>query len=173
MNDLYREWMLAHYDQFVLGEVDGSQLEKTRDAVAHDFLAALDRGDLPVEAPDLDYARSLFRSIIEPERQKRRGSFKKNAEYLLDALRNPEEGIHVAPFLDTVYPMGTADGRDKALRYWTEQDLIDASMERYRNAAAAMEAAKQYDDVSQELIAAMHGRRAKTVGDCFAAALTP
>lgn len=173
MNDQYREWFLAHYDQHVLAEVDGSQLEKTRDAVAHDFLDALERGDLPTEQPDMDYARSLFKSIIEPERQKRRGSFKKNAEYLLDALRNPEEGIHVEPFLDTVYPMGTVDGRDKALRYWTEQDLIESSMERYRNAAAAMEAAKQYDDVSQELIAAMHGRRAKTVGECFADVLTP
>lgn len=173
MNDTYREWFLAHYDSHVLAEVDGSQLEKTRDAVAHAFLDALASGDLPTETPDMDYARSLFRSIIEPERTKRRGSFKKNAEYLLDALRNPEEGIHVEPFLDTVYPMGTVDGRDKALRYWTEQDLIEASMERYRNVAAAQAAAREYDEVSQELIAAMHGRRAKTVGDCFAAVLTP
>ena len=173
MNDTYREWFLRHYDRHVLAEVDGSQLEKTRDTVARDFLVALDRGDLPVETPDLDYARALFRSIVEPERQKRRGSFRKNAEYLLDALRNPEEGIHVEPFLDTVYPMGTVDGRDKALRYWTEQDLIESSMERYRNAAAAMEAAKQYDDVSQELIAAMHGRHAKTVGDVFATVPAP
>lgn len=167
MNNTYRNWFLANYDQYVLAEVDGSQIGKTSDALAHRFLDALDSGDLPTESPDMDYARSLFRSIVEPERQKRRGSFKKNAEYLLDALRNPDEGIHVEPFLDVVYPMGTADGRDKALRYWTEQDLIESSMERYRNAAAAMESAKQYDDISQELIAAMHGRSAKTVGQVF------
>lgn len=168
MSDTYREWFLSRYNEYVLGEIDGSQLEKTRDTLAHEFLDALEAGDLPVDRPDMNYARSMFRSIVEPERQKRRGTFKKNAEYLLDALRNPEDGIHVEPFLDTVYPMGTSDGRDKAFRFWTEDDLITSSMERYRNAAAAVEAAKQYDEVSQELIAAMHGRRAVTVGQVFA-----
>lgn len=168
--DKYREWMIERYNAIVLSKTEGTTLTEVREEVAQDFLDALTLGSLPTIAPDLDYARSMFRSTVEPERDKRRTSFRKQAEYLLDAMRNPEDGIHVEPFLDVAYPLGTHDGRDKAMRHWTEMDLIESSMERYRNAAAAMQAAKEHDVIAQELIAAMRGRSAAMLGDCFVAA---
>lgn len=168
----YRDWIVEQYNSFVLGEVDGSTIEKSRDHLAHHMLDAIETGDLPPVSLDVEWARGVVGAALNPERQKRRGSFKKNAEYLLDALRNPDDGIHVEPFLDTVYPLGSHDGRDKAFRYWTEEDLISSTMERYRNAAAAVEAAKEYDEISQELIVAMRGRSAGTVGQIFEQAVT-
>lgn len=164
---LYRDWIVENYDAYVLSETDGATIERSRDHLAHNMLDAIEAGALPPVNPDVEWARSIIGAALTPERQKRRGSFKKNAEYLLDALRNPDDGIHVEPFLDTVYPLGSHDGRDKAFRYWTEEDLVASTIERYRNAAAAAEAAKEYDEVSHELIAAMRGRHVGTVGQIF------
>lgn len=167
MNDAYREWILARYDRHVSQQVEGVELGSARERVAKDFLIALDLGQVPSWTPDQATAMALFDKAVMPERDRRRASFKKNAEYLLDALRNPDDGVHVEPFLDTVYPLGSAKGRDKAFRYWTEDDLIASTIERYRNAAAAMQAAKEHDEVTSDLLDVLRVRGARMVGDCF------
>src|SRR5690625_796193 len=170
MSDQYKEWFIENYDEYVRSRTDGSELEKTRDALGHRFLDAIETGELAAPKPDMDFARNLFRSFVEPVRQTRRLSFRQQSEYLLDALQNPDDGIHIEPFLDRVYPLGSHDGRDKAFRYWTEDDFNYSVVERYRNAAAVMEAAKDFDDqVAQPWINTLRRSGVVMVEECFRA----
>lgn len=160
-------WIIEHYEEYVRNQLDGSDLEKTREALGHVVLDGVQTGEIEGPKPNLDWAIGLVNSAITPHRTKRRQSFIKNSEYLLDALQNPDEGIHIEPFLDRVFPLGSHDGRDKAFRYWTEEDLNASVIERYRNAAAVMEAAKEHDQVAQEWIASMRRYEAVIIEDVF------
>lgn len=159
-------WIIEQYEEYVRNLPDGSDLEKTREALGHAVLDGVQTGEITGPKPNLDWAVGLVNSAIAPHRTKRRNSFKKNSEYLLDALQNPDEGIHIAPFLDRVFPLGSHDGRDKAFRYWTEDDLNSSVIERYRN-AAVMEAAKEHDLVVQEWISSMRRYDAVIIEDVF------
>lgn len=170
MKDQHREWIVDKYREIVRGEVDGIELAKTVDIGSHAYLDAIANGDLTPATPDMDYARSMFRAAIAPERTKSRASLKKNVEYLLDALRNPDEGIHVEPFLDEVYPLGSHDGRDKALRHWSDADWTDSTIERYSNAAAVTRAAEEHAEIAREARTVMRTRNVLTFGQVFDAA---
>src|SRR5699024_519690 len=160
-------WIIEHYEEYVRNQLDGSDLEKTREALGHVVLEGVQTGEIEGPKPNLDWAIGLVNSAITPHRTKRRQSFIKNSEYLLDALQNPDEGIHIEPFLDRVFPLGSHDGRDKAFRYWTEEDLNASVIERYGNAAAVMEAAKEHEQVAQEWIASMRRYEAVIIEDVF------
>lgn len=160
-------WIIEKYDEYVRSQPDGSDLEKTREALGHIVLDGVQTGEVSGPTANLDWAVSIVNAAISPHRTKRRQSFIKNSEYLLDALNNPDEGIHIEPFLDRVFPLGSHDGRDKAFRYWTEEDLNSSVIERYRNAAAVMEAAKEHDQVAQEWIASMRRYDAVIIEDVF------
>lgn len=169
MTDERTEWIVNSYESYILGTPEGSSLEETSDQLAANLLRAIMSGE--VERPDLDidWAKREVRTAIAPVRTKRRQSIKKDMEYLRDALLNPDEGVYVEPFLDNVYPIGSHDGRDKAFRYWTTEDLNASVIERYRNAAAVAEAAKHYDEEVQEWLRMLSSRNARMINDMFQA----
>lgn len=163
-------WLVDKYDTHVLGQVDGVSLEDSRNFLIEAVLDGVRTGEVPAPEATTEWASALVNSTINPIRTQRRASFKKNSEFLKDALRHPDDGIYVGPFLDIAYPLGTPDGRDMAFRWWTEETFNGARIEHYRGATAAAEAARQYDEDVTEWVSIMRHRGVAMVGDCFAPA---
>lgn len=164
-----REWFIETYDGFVSdSRDDGAALEKCRDAVATAYADAVESGTADRWTPDLvTEGRALFNQFIEPERERRRTSVKRSWRNLLDALSGETILGRDDPALALAYPIG--DGTDKTLFYWTAEDFQAATMERFRNAAAATEAAAEFDrEYASAFIAAMKRRNVAYFGALFA-----
>lgn len=117
---------------------------------------------------DAEASRAL-RTVTESARDQRRVTLKKELEFIIDALDNPITGAHLEPYLNLAYPLGTTDGSDKTLRYWTRDDFQMAITSRYRNAAVVTVSAKEFDDAAKALINRMETAGATTLGDLHGA----
>jgi hypothetical protein len=168
MTQIDREWFIRTYDAFIseAGE-DGVALEKSRDALATAYADAVESG-ADRWTPDLvSEGRALFNQFVAPERERRRTSVKKSWRSFLDALNGDTILGRDDPALAHAYPIG--DGSDKKLFFWTPEDFQTAAMERFRNAAAATEAAAEFDrEYSSVFITAMKRRSVPYFGALFA-----
>lgn len=167
----YADWFAEAYDRAIAAAgVDGLPLEKTRDTLANAYADAVESGDIERYQTDpFSEGKRLFDAYVSPVRDKRKRSMKKQCEYLVAALvGNPEEEANIDALLDVAFPVGRADGTDKALRYWSADDWATSRTERYRNAADAARAAQDYDiDVVEPVISAINRRGVRVTGDLF------
>lgn len=163
----YAAWIVAKYEETVRQHQDGLELEKSMDAVAHALLDAVETGDAPAPAATYDWAAKMTAAAVSVKRKRSRALIKKDVEYLLEAFADPENSIQIEPMLDHVFPLGSHDGRDKALRYWTVDDFTASAMERYRNAAAVAEAAREYEEVVSRAVERMKRAHAIYFGDAL------
>lgn len=163
-----KEWFIEQFDRFVsAASNDGSEVEKSRDALAHAYSDAVESGQAERWRDDLTTeGRVLFDRFVKPAREQRKSSMRRSAQELVDAL-NGETILGVQdPRLDQAYPLG--DGRDKTLRYWTAEDWRAATTERYRNAAAVTAAAKEFDEAADQITRALISHGVNTTGELFA-----
>ena len=162
------DWFEHAYDEIVSVERDGIEQDKLRDALARDYLDAVDRGE--VEPPSaMDHARAKADQYMRPIRRKRKASFRKDIEHLLDALN--DETILGAddPQLQQAVPVG--NGRDKKLAFWTAEDWMTAVNVRQQNVQRAAEAATELSELATAAISAMSSRNAAMFGDMYVGAV--
>lgn len=121
---------------------------------------------LEAEERDLDReATYRLDRVITPERERRSRSLKRNIELILDAIRNPDQGAFIEPWLDQPYLTGDQRGVDRILRHWRAADLQGVAFARYRNAANVMAEAREFDDRVRDLVSAMQAQGAIEIGD--------
>jgi len=162
-----RQWFIEQYDAIVKNSGDdGSEVDKTKDAVAHVYADGVETAEIERWATDLvAEGRALFDQMVKPERDRRRNEMRKSVEYLLDTLADGTIlGVN-DPKLDLSYAVG--DGRDKTLRLWTQDDWQSSTTARYRNAAQVTRAASTFDDGATKIIRAMQARDVRKTGDLF------
>ena len=169
-----KEWLeyaVESYDKHVAANAaEGVTVRASRDAFVDDYIARVNSGT-PRYRPDLDTeARTLWTRGVDPVRKGRRNSLTRVGRHLLDAL-NGDTILGVDdPLLDQACPLGTPDGRDKTLRHWTRPDWETARTERYRNAADATSAAREFDvDVAEQFITLLRRPNVRRTGDLFRA----
>jgi hypothetical protein len=161
------EWFVATYDD-VVRESAGDRMDhrKARDETIRRYIDGVRAGDIvPFDIDPSTAAGWIFDHTVKPARKARRSSMRKAAQTLLDVLAGDTTLDLNDPILDYAYMIG--DGSDKVLRYWAQEDWIDSAMERYRNAAAATQAAKDFDALSQGVVAAMKTRHSIFTGDMY------
>lgn len=163
MNDIeLRKLIVAEYDEAVLAASDGLTQSEVRDRIWQPVAEYLETADRDFEAE----AKRYIGSVLHNERQNRTNQLHREIEWLQDYWANPEDaGIGVEVLLDRAYPMGTAKGEDKALRFWTVEDLQNKIMGYYRTAADATESARRNDTVLSQLILEMQAHGALTIGE--------
>lgn len=160
-----KDWSIAIYDEIISERPDeGMLLEESRDAFAHKVADAILLGHIKRPGlSDLEMGRILFKRHIEPARSRRRQSMKRDMEYVLAWLTgDPEEEADMAAVCARAYMLG--NGSDKTLNYWTAEDFEAATIERYRNAAAATKAAADFDQLARQIINFLTERGAPMVG---------
>lgn len=111
----------------------------------------------------IDVQRTI-KDALDSTRHHRSNTLSATLETIISYVQapdSPDEGAQEA--LTHAYPLG--DGRDMTLAYWTVSDFLASLAVRYRNAVAAMEAAKQYDEQVSALAQLMRARGATTLGD--------
>ena len=148
------------YDFEVASHPDGAKLAETKAALVpavKEILANTER-NLDREAAD------AINRVINGERDSRSGRLRKDLEYFLDTMVDPENGCLIPdPILDLAFSLGT-DGTDKTLRNWTVEDLQNFTVTRYRVAAAATAAAAELDQIVARVIAVLRNTGATTIG---------
>ena len=149
-------WLIDIYDEFVASQPLGASVEDSREAVSRAYADAVASGAMPRWEEDLETeGRNLFNRLVMPIREQRKSAMVKRFEWVLDAIMDGSLLDEWDPTLGHAYPLG--DGRDKSLRLWSVEDLENASIERFRNAAAVTAAAAEFD------------KRAKTIADLMRA----
>ena len=169
MTDQLTEWLVATYDEVVTGEgADGATVEKARDAVAHAYADAVDRGEIDRVAVDVvAEGRDLFDRHIGRTRTRRRESIRKDMEYMLDALADETILGRHDPIFQQAYPLG--DGRDKVLGLWTQEDWLGAAAERNSNVVAAAAAAHSFEVMAKAIVDRLRDASAGLTIDLFGA----
>jgi hypothetical protein len=161
MRDVDPEWIVDLYDE---AGADGqaakySEIKEQIKPAVIEFLAEQER-DLDAEAG------LLIDAAVKPKRRQRRQSLKDQIEYILDNAI-PEDASYTDPLLNWMVPLGTSDGLDKQLRYWTAEDFRELVVTAYRTAAEQVAAAAALDAVLQKLIDEMIVRHAVIFGDLW------
>jgi hypothetical protein len=159
--------IVRRYDEEHRRHLGGFKPRELRDALQDEVEAQLTNVERDTKAE----AARFIADVTEKLRRKRRGSLKKNLEYLLEAFAESAE--YVDPMLDQAYPIGTPDGETKLLRYWTEADYTTSTQMSYRNAAETTAGARVWDGLAQAAIEAMRARGVDMFGDVFAIQAVP
>lgn len=163
------EYVVESYDKHVAANAaDGATMQASRDAFVENYIVQIDSGIPRYQTDVSTEGRTLFDHGVGPIRKGRRSSLTRVGRHLLDAL-NGDTILGVNdPVLDQAFPLGTSDGRDKTLRNWTQLDWVNARTERYRNAADATAAAREFDvEVADRFIAALERPNVRRTGDLF------
>lgn len=161
------QWFVEAYDRVVLGSADeGTEVEKSRDAVAHAYADAIESGAEERWRMDLvQEGRLLFDREVGNVRTRRRRGLKHDAEYIVDALSDGTILGADDPVLAQAYPLG--NGSDKTLGLWAVPDWLGAIRERYAGAEERMVAAREFAVPSQKVIEALAEREARTTWQLF------
>jgi hypothetical protein len=169
----YESWIVTTYDDAVaeVSEAGGIALADAENLVVARFVKAVRERKIPKpKQPTVEeIAHQLFRRYVPPQRTKRREHLPEDLDYILDALKNPDESAHIDPLLKLAVPLGTRDGQDRTLGLWTPENFAASSLTRYRNAAEVTAAAKEYDERAQLIIEKMQEKSAAFARDLFAA----
>lgn len=160
-------YIIDVYDKYVASEGDlGAAVETSRDAVAHQYASDVENG--VIERPEVDLVeegRRLFNQAVTRTRGGRREAFKKNVEYILDALADETILGPSDPIFSEPHPLG--DGRDKVLGLWTAEDWLGAVNERNSNAVAAAAAAHEFEVVARQVVDHLKKASARTTRQLF------
>ena len=121
------------------------------------------------EVDTYELADMLTKRRLDKVRPKRSRALRKELDYIGDYLVHPEDAAQsIDGMLGRAYPLGTTSGDDKTLALWTAADLRDLVIVRYRNAAAATEEAKAFDESAERIISAMTVRGINELGNLAA-----
>jgi hypothetical protein len=134
-------------------------MHEAKEAILPDVVGWLANQPRKIEVEAL----SIIDSSIDPERRRRRHSLKTQLDYVLDAALS-EDGAYVDPLLDLAYGLGTHEGLDRELRFWTVADLEGVVLTAYRKAAEATQAASALDQTVEKLVGEMSVRRISNLG---------
>lgn len=159
------EWFEHAYDQIVGDETAGIEQDKLRDALAHDYLYAVERGEIEPQSA-MDLARAKADQYMRPIRRRRKASFRKDIEHLLSALNDETILGSDDPRLQQAVPVG--NGVDKKLAFWTAEDWMTAVNVRQQNVQRAAEAATELSELATSAIREMTSRNAVMFGDLYA-----
>ena len=160
MNPQLKDSVVNLYDQYMNQAGGKLKYEDVREKLVPDMVNLLQQRDRDLETE----ARTLIKTALDSTRRTRSNSMRKSLEDILGHLSDPEEAaLSVQPIMECAFPLG--DGQDMTLKYWRIEDFFDSLVVRYREAAAATEAAKQYDEAVSALTALMRSTGARTVGD--------
>ena len=160
MNPYLKDSVVNLYDQYMNQAGGALKYEDVREKLVPDMVNLLQQRDRDLETE----ARTLIKTALDSTRRTRSNSMRKSLEDILGHLSDPEEAaLSVQPIMECAFPLG--DGQDMTLRYWKIEDFFDSRVVRYREAAAATEAAKQYDEQVSALAQLMRARGATTLGD--------
>jgi len=123
--------------------------------------SALARADVNID----ELADLLIKRRLDKVRPKRSRNLKRDLDYIWDYTVNPEDAAQgISALMGQAYPLGTSSGDDKTLALWTPQDFRDLVVVRYRNAAAATEEAKAFDESAERIVDAMRLADAAELG---------
>lgn len=146
------EWFRRKYAQRVLANGANSEpLREVRQWVVDQYVAGVASGRVArIVETDEQVARRVFGVAVDPGRDNAR-------QELLHALTDLYE-VHkggsllgdVDPMLDRVFPIGSSDGRDKALRYWTRDDFATARKVREINRDDVNRQTDDYLDIDEK-----------------------
>ena len=160
MNTYLKDSVVNLYDKYMNQAGGKLKYEDVREKLVPEVMAVLEERERNVETE----ARTLIKATLDSTRRNRSNNMRKSLEDILDYLADPEEAaLSVQPIMECAFPLG--DGQDMTLRYWKIEDFFDSRVVRYREAAAATEAAKQYDEQVSALAQLMRARGATTLGD--------
>lgn len=160
MNEFIHSAIVDLYDGAIAADPAGGKIAEAKSAIRDEVLSLVATTDRDIQREtDL-----LLDSVITMERARRSRSMKKQLDYFLDYLEDPESGATVDPILDLAFSLGDQWGVDKTLRNWTADDFQNVAVTRYRVAAEVTEAAKEFDDTARRIVAAMRAAGVATLG---------
>lgn len=164
-----REWFIDGYDQFVNDSgSDGAELEKSRDALAHQYADAVEQGRIDRhQATLVEEGRTLFSRYVERERNRRSRSVSRELQYLLDAMRDQTVLGRDDPRFTQAVPLGESDGRDKTLGLWSPDEWVKWGGERRANGDAAKAAGDRDDRMAKEFAGQMIRMGVTTTREVF------
>lgn len=157
--------ILSEYDQIhAAARGETLTLAQARDAMTPAVVAYLEQADRDHEAE----ARMLIDAALRRERPRRANQLRRDLDYIIEYFTDPEAAaIGVEAMLGRAYPLGTTSGEDRALAHWTMEDLRNVVVSRYREAAAATEAARALDESVERLIERMAATGHMTLGEAI------
>lgn len=164
------EWAMDEYDRLVaeLADADGLPLGEAAKEFQRRYIGALQHGKIQrPQADDWQDGVHLFNRVVKPGRDRRSKGLATEMEYIRDALNDDTILGRDDPRFQQAHRLGTADGRDKILGLWSVDDWRNVAMIRYRNAAEATAAAAKFDQLQQEITAAMQRRGVAATWDLF------
>lgn len=150
MTDL--EWFYRKYVQHLTASGNNSlSAEEARQWVTDQYIAGLASGriDRVVES-DEDVARRMFNIAVMPRRKTARQELLRTLDELYDVRKGRNLLGDVDPILDRVFPIGSSDGRDKVLRYWTRDDFVTARKVREVNRDDVNRQTDDYGDMDDK-----------------------
>ena len=160
-----RQALVDTYDE-VVSDLGTPTVAEGRDAFVAKYEQGVLEGRIKQQEFTLrDEALAAYRQIVEPERQKRRGTFLANLENITNTVLGHGDGEGMDPMLRLAFPV--SDGTDKTLGAWTTDDFDKAILTRYRGAAEATSSAGEFDAVAQQISQLMTNRGATTLGELF------
>lgn len=152
----------AAYDRaHVAAGGEALTVAKVREIITPEVVTYLEGGDRDFERE----ANLLIDSVLRRERPKRANQLRRDLEWVLDYLENPEDAAFgIEAILRRAYPLGTQSGEDKTLQFWTRPDFEAVVKTRYREAAAVTRAAEEFDSTIDRVLTAMAERGTSTFG---------
>ena len=161
-------WVINNYDSLVKESgTDGLTFEHSRKLLAEKWAVEVEAGILLPERPDLvTEGLHIVERYLKPLRAVRRNKMRNIVERIVLSESVDNDTLQV--FLKDSFPLGTQDGRDKALWFWGREDFTTSVKMRYRKAVESAEAAKQFDmNAADPAIALMVIKGVQYFGECF------
>lgn len=156
------QFVVTQYDAAVAGADGPIALEDTRAAIIPAVASYLEGADRDYETE----ARMIVNSVLKSERSKRSNQLRRDLDYVLDYLANPEDAAFgIEAIVERAYALGTSKGEDCTLAQWTGENFTNLVTERYRVAAKDTAAAVQLDETVQRVLDLMDARGAATFGE--------
>lgn len=160
MNEYIETSIVELYDEYAARVGDDVKVGDGKTAIRNEIRSLIATTDRDIER-ETDAA---IDDAIGRMRSKRSRSMKKNLDYLLDGMTDPE-GPYIDPMLGMAFSLGDERGVDKVLRNWTAEDFQNLIVTRYRVAADATEAAAEFDRTAAQIVLRMRAVGAQRVGD--------
>lgn len=160
-------WVINNYDSLVKESgTDGLTFEHSRKLLAEKWAIEVEAGTLLPERPDLiTEGYHIVERYLKPLRAVRRNKMRDVISRIV--IREDIDNDVLSGFLIDSFPLGTNDGRDKTLWFWSRTDFEASVRMRYRKAAEAMAAAREFDANAESAVALMDIRGVHYFGECF------
>lgn len=156
------ELILDLYDEEVSHYPDGIKV-----ADAKDLIRDAVRDLIAQEPRDLDReVNAAINQAVDPARDQRSRAMVRDLEFILDYFASPDEAALIPDSrMQWAIRLGTTDGADKSLRYWTAGDFLRWAQVRQRQAQEVLASAEEAITVADRVAARMLQSNAQHFGD--------